>query len=1487
MVAQLLAFYLIGVPTVALNSTPGPSPEVTLFIEGEAQNIVHFRLYEVPDPESYLLESYRQGYMPKNAVGLKNNGVSSTYAAIKRETRTFRYWLREVMSYPYRSAMVQALDLKSMEVKTYDTNKKLPPLNGFRLIKEWDLPTPIVSYSDDITIPGMDTLPERLYLLETSYSGVTTYIPVLKTTLFSEFKVGRGRYLLFLTDSASNPIPGARVAVIENRKRAIKGVTNPDGIAEFSRGDSIRTLMAVFVTEDNRVSVCGDYSYGWFTSNEARMKAYVYTDRPIYKPGHTVYINGILRKQRGFGYRNAPNRYVILKVSRGWGETELLNDTLMTDEFGAFNDSLVLPDNAKLGSYYIEVEYDGEEIGYRSFEVQEYVKPEFKVSISTDGKKFVSGDEIHITVSAEYIFGAPLKGGVAELVVTKMLPWWYYYNGASDYQTIFRGSNELNDMGKTSFKLEVPLDSIPYNYRLVATVTGPDGRKISSSKWVQVYPSSYVPNIRLDKFIYTDDDTAFTARVTVHDIDGNPISTNVKLTLYRGWRRKEQLKETQFATDENGEAQITMPLPQWPDDYFVVVKVTDPRGRQMIASEWFYRANSRYRWWSWSGGLELKVDRDTVSNGDSITAVATAQIPNGKMLMTLVAGDTIIAYDVVDIKNHIATIKLPVPKGINGWVRLAVEIGGQKPDIASKSILVVDSSKMLNVRIETEGKEFEPGSEITLKVKITDFEGRPAKAEFSIAVVDEAIYQLKKDNSGDIFANFYMRYQDGWLWSFNSTYFTFYTDRSIDLTELAKRSESSAEAIAQFKEAAPSQTPVRAKFKDLAFWRANARTNGRGEAVIRFRLPDNITQWRVTVKAFTKDTRLGQATHKFYARKRVFVTVAPPRYLTVGDTIEIPTTIHNFMSAQMEFKVDVKTDGLKLLREGPISVRVPSQGSRVILWTAVAETPGSASVQATASTFRASDAVRISFPIKQYGLQMSVARNVEARDGVSSTSFVLPEVSEMKDASCRVTLASGYITVAMAALPYLRGYPYGCVEQTMSRFLPDIIVKNIASRYGIRVENEDELEKMINMGLKRLYSYQHYDGGWGWWQFDDSEDEMTGYVMWGLALARMNDIEVNPSVIASGLTYIKDRVGSDIDDGGLVDLLFAYSYYDTLTDEMIDNLRDVSFSNLTPVQEAKFAILTHKLGMDDLSKAALKALEEDRYQLWEYEWIPYDELSLAWRIMAYSQTGFRPVERMQAAADTLISMRKGPRWSSTLTTAYSVMALSDLSQKLNERAKKSAVTLKVNGHEIFKGEIGNGEVKSIDVPLGYLKGDTNTLTLKSKRVKSFASLTVSWFSGKYPIKARSAPELSIKKELYRLDYRKKGREWVAYETPIRSGSSIRPMSRIKVKLTIIANKDIGRIIVEDPVLPGAEIDENDLMRRYIYDYWDSPIVGMERKNDHIAFAIPYINEGDTITVEYVVMLQNKGVFHLMPAVAYGMYMPQSRANSREYLIKVH
>jgi len=140
----------------------------------------------------------------------------------------------------------------------------------------------------------------------------------------------------------------------------------------------------------------------------------------------------------------------------------------------------------------------------------------------------------------------------------------------------------------------------------------------------------------------------------------------------------------------------------------------------------------------------------------------------------------------------------------------------------------------------------------------------------------------------------------------------------------------------------------------------------------------------------------------------------------------------------------------------------------------------------------------------------------------------------------------------MDALPYCIYYPYGCTEQTMSRFVPCVLTLKTLQNMGIKLDDvqqirgrmkeiraiekgenrsiywmspifdQAELDKMIAQSLSRITNMQHGDGGWGWWTQDSSSNYLSSYVLYALCTAQQCDLKVDEGMISRGMNFLKN-----------------------------------------------------------------------------------------------------------------------------------------------------------------------------------------------------------------------------------------------------------------------------------------------------------------------------------------------------------------------------
>ena len=204
--------------------------------------------------------------------------------------------------------------------------------------------------------------------------------------------------------------------------------------------------------------------------------------------------------------------------------------------------------------------------------------------------------------------------------------------------------------------------------------------------------------------------------------------------------------------------------------------------------------------------------------------------------------------------------------------------------------------------------------------------------------------------------------------------------------------------------------------------------------------------------------------------------------------------------------------------------------------------PGKLVLHAEALSKKGSDAMEIEVPVKAHGMEQRLVRTGRVADAWHAT-LVLPEGSSPGTSSIELTVTAGPTEAILQALPYLAGYPYGCVEQTMSRFLPAVVASSALRRVDNRLEKlEGELPKMVDMGLQKLYGFQHDDGGWGWWKHDDTHPFMTAYVIYGLVSAQEAGIAIDGRTLKQGVNalanmkptpfglYALSRAGRDVSE---------------------------------------------------------------------------------------------------------------------------------------------------------------------------------------------------------------------------------------------------------------------------------------------------------------------------------------------------------------------
>src|SRR5262249_29766893 len=399
---------------------------------------------------------------------------------------------------------------------------------------------------------------------------------------------------------------------------------------------------------------------------------------------------------------------------------------------------------------------------------------------------------------------------------------------------------------------------------------------------------------------------------------------------------------------------------------------------------------------------------------------------------------------------------------------------------------------------------------------------------------------------------------------------------------------------------------VRKDFKDTAFWKPDVVTGADGKATVKFELPENLTTWRATARAVTGDLRVGSIVSRVLARKNLILRPEIPRFMTEGDVVTVSGIVHNYLNTDKAVQINLEVKGATLLDAPQQTVTITKDGEQRVDWRITASQLGETTLTAYARTNEESDAVELKLPVVPQGLKRTIGAAAAMTEETAERTFTLdmPANANSQARTLRIEAAPSIAGAMFGALDYLTGYPYGCVEQTMSSFLPNVIVaQTLKDVKTASIKASNDLNTKVQRGLDRLYGFQHDDGGWGWWKDDKTDPFMTAYVVDGLTLARRAGYAVHGDAINRGRESVKKQLdagklenGKPIDPESRAYLVYALNVSDdkpNAAEARYVNDLFAKRAELQPYGRALLALALKSRGDDNRARQVVSDLERE------------------------------------------------------------------------------------------------------------------------------------------------------------------------------------------------------------------------------------------------------------------------------------------------------
>jgi uncharacterized protein YfaS (alpha-2-macroglobulin family) len=980
------------------------------------------------------------------------------------------------------------------------------------------------------------------------------------------------------------PVSGAEVEIRDDGEGTVRtpgwrelGLTSRDSWSEprqwifVTRGQDIALSSSEWGTgiDPYRFQI----AYDW-NPQPPLLHGSVFTERGIYRAGEDIHAKGIVRKKEKDGWVLPTAKEVECEILDPF-QKSVFKSPAVLDEFGSFAFDFSSGQGSFLGTYQIKAAVPSERPGETpsslsgSFRIEAFRPAEFEVHLRAEKESSLFGREYAAEVRSRYLFGGAMAGQPVawhlRLNRTRFSPpghQGYVFGNELDWgdeeisessRLAASGEATLDSEGK--FKIRQPLsvekekDSV--SATLEATVVNPSRRSITNRIQTLVHRGEYYIGLRPARsFLKKGEMQRVEVIAVLPDGSCNP-DRKIGVKLFkREWRSVRQAgiggrfrwltekedSETaaQEVRTENEAVQVSF-SPEKTGFYYLLATGKDRLGNEITTTTYFYVTGPDYVPWERrdDDSIELVADADNYQPGQKARILVKSPYERTKALVT-VEREFILDSRVLDIESTSSQIEIPIrPEYIpNVFVSVLLVQGrksggaaGESQDLGKPSFKIgyvnlgVDpAGKRLAVEIHQEKEEYRPKEEVSLKFRVLDGAETRCPASLTVAVVDVGVLNLIGYQTPDPFSEFYgerplsVRTSETRIHVIGQRE---YGEKGEDV------SGGGGEGQAAILEGGLAEVELRGDFRTTAYWNPSLNTDESGEATATFRLPDNLTTFRVMAVAQTKDSRFGHGETTFRVSKKLLLQAALPRFARVGDAFEGGVLIHNFSSLQGDVVLSATATGIWMKEEqAERRLKLRPGESQEILYSFSVEQPGRAAFRFRAAMGEETDGLEVEIPLHLPRLTETVALFGETRETVTER-LTIPDNIFPDHSRIEVQAAASALLGLKGSVDELGNFPYLCLEQRLSALLPYLLAPRVVLDFGLSRLKPEEMRKTVARGIDELFSFQKDSGGFGLWPGSRHEAPfLTCYAALALIKAAENGYVIDTDRLDRGLYYL-------------------------------------------------------------------------------------------------------------------------------------------------------------------------------------------------------------------------------------------------------------------------------------------------------------------------------------------------------------------------------
>ncbi len=899
----------------------------------------------------------------------------------------------------------------------------------------------------------------------------------------------------------------------------------------------------------------GAYGYGlvagWGTSTP-ESRGLLFSDRQLYQPGETSALTcAAFYFQNGRLHRDAHTRYRLTLEGPTGQNTDL--GSHISNDYGTFSLRIHFKADQPLGYYTIRARArNGLEI-FGDLRVAEFKPPNFSVKLKLDRELAIGGSRVQADASSNYLFGSPVQGGKATIYVTRgqasFTPkgwdefsfgrqWFWPEEAPSIPSDVLQNTSVLDPNGEAHQAIDVD-GSLPYPmaYRVDFQTVDVSNLSVSDSKTFTALPSDKLIGLQNDWV--ADTGQPFNVRVIVTDhngaaLDGQRVRVRLELMKYNSVAQLIQGGETSQNSVEyrmimqrdvvSGTApqSISLTAPQ-AGSYRLRANFADAQGEAAATDSqiWVSGDNSV----DWVGEerdrLTLKLDKDKYRPGDTASVLIQSPFRDATLFLAVVKQKLIfrktmrlrggapritfkITADMIPnaaLEAVLVRRGRPLAQTEPGSVKSLARIG-----FAPFSTDV--QGQYLRVTISPAHARLTPGSRQAMHFSVRDARGRPARAQLSVMVVNDAILQLSGYREPDLIKTVFA----------DQPIFTRFADNraNVVLKQLVSPLQKGWGYGGGFLPGA-ANTRVRKNFQPLAYYNAALATDGSGEARAAFALPDDLTTWRIMVVAVAaplsasdqdglQGLRFGNADTTFITTKPLIANPALPMFARPGDRFEPGIAVTNplglggTISLTSELFGPLRYDTSPSARNQSLTAKAQA-GTQAYRFRVLATSAGTSLLRFSAAIGGVRDAFEVPLPIREADVTEEVATAGALRGQLTSIPVNAAEDVKRNGGGIDIDLSNTVIGGLGAAVKFVLNSDEGepLLEPLASRLQTIAALRTLALRIP-SMRPDARTSAQVRPDLMHLKQLQLADGGFGWWAGSKHSDPfVTPYAAQSLA----------------------------------------------------------------------------------------------------------------------------------------------------------------------------------------------------------------------------------------------------------------------------------------------------------------------------------------------------------------------------------------------------